>query len=794
MSSATAAAATQTTPVNSTNSTNAATTPTPNRDMEDGKTFCESKSHRPLRCKAHKPTLAELQEKSFSDYIRTVVLDGARVTYQDEVQRSANDSNNNHTNYCRPTLVHYVEDAELDEYGFPSRPQRFAEGMAKVSLPDGFWKEEGIGKDRTGRGPAFQKGTPLGDMIIHNPIRQCVRGIGGVYEYTLLDQPSIPLHAFRDQADAYLEEQLLGMKKRKSPDSSNKKKKKKEPVVNTTRKTKNSIKRALEEEEEKKKEEVKGKEPKAVKKSRPESPEVEIDHNSNIVPRDENNSEDEDENNNNDDATQENTADNNSNSPSQQSAKKKLPSAEEMERKFWKRLGPTMPPATYGADMEGSLFGDDPACGWNLSNLDSFLQLLGPNLPGVTSPYLYFGMWASAFAAHTEDMNLLSINYLHAGAPKIWYAVAPGPDAQRMEALFEHYFAHAHQDCKQFLRHKRSLLSPMILKKAGIKYTTQIQYPGEAMITIPGGYHFGFNTGFNIAEATNFGVPEWIPFGHEARICMCRPDSVRIDMFRLERLHARYMKENKKKTSRRRKSFRDWGLQYYDAHNKVEDDSESESESEDEEVDVHNKNVNGKPHGKKRKKDFWVEVMAPIPCNQRADFGRRGTNHHRHMQNNNNNNSENSNKVSGRKRARSGKAQQKRVIVEREVWHLAKPMTRKGLVAGAKVLVMIPGRVSKENEPDLQKQKQKLELSDSSSSDESSGEEDEQCFAGVITEFSDDYARVHFDRLPKDDDVWMHIDSHKLLLDGGSWDDKHETKGLPPRHFWQEMDSKRRCS
>ena len=77
---------------------------------------------------------------------------------------------------------------------------------------------------------------------------------------------------------------------------------------------------------------------------------------------------------------------------------------DDIARKFWKRLGPTMPPSVYGADMEGSLFDGAKASGWSIAELDNSLQLLAAehecdDLPGVTTPYLYFGMWASVFCA-----------------------------------------------------------------------------------------------------------------------------------------------------------------------------------------------------------------------------------------------------------------------------------------------------------------------------------------------------------------------------------------------------------
>jgi len=77
----------------------------------------------------------------------------------------------------------------------------------------------------------------------------------------------------------------------------------------------------------------------------------------------------------------------------------------------------------------GSLF-TDATTAWNVGHLPSALSRLLPasdqGLPGVNTPYLYFGMWRATFAWHVEDMDLFSINYIHFGAPKFWYAIPQG--------------------------------------------------------------------------------------------------------------------------------------------------------------------------------------------------------------------------------------------------------------------------------------------------------------------------------------------------------------------------------
>ena len=194
-----------------------------------------------------------------------------------------------------------------------------------------------------------------------------------------------------------------------------------------------------------------------------------------------------------------------------------------VDRAFWRSLGVSKASAQYGADQSGTLFGDDLSSGkWNLNALDSVLALgLPPGLGGITSPMLYFGQWRALFAWHTEDMDLNSVNYLHFGAPKIWYAVAP-QDAPRLEALAKTSFGEESNKCSEFMRHKNILISPKQLTKAGIPYARAVQFPREFMITFPRSYHSGFNCGWNCAESVNFATPRWMPFGARRRTASVR--------------------------------------------------------------------------------------------------------------------------------------------------------------------------------------------------------------------------------------------------------------------------------
>ncbi|KAK0447453.1 JmjC domain, hydroxylase-domain-containing protein [Desarmillaria tabescens] len=207
-----------------------------------------------------------------------------------------------------------------------------------------------------------------------------------------------------------------------------------------------------------------------------------------------------------------------------------------LERQFWRSCG-LGKPAWYGADSQGTLFTDQTQI-WNVGHLESALTRLLPSssqgLPGVNTPYLYWGMWRASFAWHVEDMDLFSINYIHFGAPKFWYAIPQGR-AGALEQTMRSYFPKDGSQCSQFLRHKSYLASATLLAQSSCRPNHCVQHAGEIIITYPLGYHAGFNLGLNCAESVNFALDSWISKGIKAKACECIPDSVRIDVEQLLR-------------------------------------------------------------------------------------------------------------------------------------------------------------------------------------------------------------------------------------------------------------------
>lgn len=207
-------------------------------------------------------------------------------------------------------------------------------------------------------------------------------------------------------------------------------------------------------------------------------------------------------------------------------------SYEDLEAQYWSydKLDRSDDPI-YGADVPRTLIDDDKKI-WNVGKKTPIFNDIGERLTRVKDgAYLYFGMWKATFSWHIEDMDLYGINYLHYGAPKTWYCVPP-KHGYKLEKAAHSLFPEWGKMCYNFLRHKVCMVSPRLLANRGVKVQKMVQEERDIIIVFPHAYHSGFNHGFNIAEASNFGTPRWIEHGKRHRPCTCShsDSAVRIEM------------------------------------------------------------------------------------------------------------------------------------------------------------------------------------------------------------------------------------------------------------------------
>ncbi|KAL5232150.1 hypothetical protein ABZP36_030926 [Zizania latifolia] len=214
-----------------------------------------------------------------------------------------------------------------------------------------------------------------------------------------------------------------------------------------------------------------------------------------------------------------------------------VPSVEEIEGEYWRIVEkPTEEiEVIYGADLETGTFGSGfpklsleiksdvedkyAQSGWNLNNLPrlqgSVLSFEGGDISGVLVPWVYVGMCFSSFCWHVEDHHLYSLNYMHWGAPKMWYGV-PGKDAVNLESAMRKHLPDLFEEQPDLLHNLVTQFSPSLLKSEGVQVYRCVQHEGEFVLTFPRAYHAGFNCGFNCAEAVNVAPIDWLPVGQNA--------------------------------------------------------------------------------------------------------------------------------------------------------------------------------------------------------------------------------------------------------------------------------------
>lgn len=202
-------------------------------------------------------------------------------------------------------------------------------------------------------------------------------------------------------------------------------------------------------------------------------------------------------------------------------------SEDDVEREFWRLVH--SPDETveveYGADVHSTTHGSalptmethplSPYArdGWNLNNLPilngSLLRYIKSDISGMTVPWIYVGMMFSTFCWHNEDHYTYSINYQHFGDTKTWYGV-PGSDAYKLEDALRKAAPDLFEQSPDLLFQLVTMMSPDKLQKEGVNVYAVDQRANEFVITYPKAYHSGFNQGFNLNEAVNFALPDWI--------------------------------------------------------------------------------------------------------------------------------------------------------------------------------------------------------------------------------------------------------------------------------------------
>jgi hypothetical protein len=77
--------------------------------------------------------------------------------------------------------------------------------------------------------------------------------------------------------------------------------------------------------------------------------------------------------------------------------------------------------------------------------------------------------------------------------------------------------------CPNFLRHKSTFGNPYKIKEKYpfIRISKMYQTPNEICLAFSDAYHSGFNMGFNLAEAVNYGASNWLDKLCKFKGCKC---------------------------------------------------------------------------------------------------------------------------------------------------------------------------------------------------------------------------------------------------------------------------------
>uniref|UniRef100_A0A1B0CKP7 Protein Jumonji n=2 Tax=Lutzomyia longipalpis TaxID=7200 RepID=A0A1B0CKP7_LUTLO len=154
---------------------------------------------------------------------------------------------------------------------------------------------------------------------------------------------------------------------------------------------------------------------------------------------------------------------------------------------------------------------------WNLkvltNNCGSILRSLGPVM-GVTVPTLHVGMLFSACCWYRDPHGLPWIEYLHTGAPKVWYGVPDEQSSNFRTALTSLVPTHC-QNKTIWLPSDTAMVPPHMLTDKGVSLCRTEQQPGQFVVIFPRAYTSSIATGYVISESVYFATHKWLDSSHQ---------------------------------------------------------------------------------------------------------------------------------------------------------------------------------------------------------------------------------------------------------------------------------------
>ena len=96
--------------------------------------------------------------------------------------------------------------------------------------------------------------------------------------------------------------------------------------------------------------------------------------------------------------------------------------------------------------------------------------------------------------------------------PQVWYSV-PANAGRALEAAVADALPAVWAAAPALMFQLVTAVPPTELAARGVPVHRLVHRERSFVVTFPNAYHAGFNTGFNCAEAVNFGPPNWLPAG-----------------------------------------------------------------------------------------------------------------------------------------------------------------------------------------------------------------------------------------------------------------------------------------